>query len=341
MLCVVVLVCCLLPGRVDSNEAGLRDANLKVNKADVPSSAPAGLPAQPVQLQRYRQVSKQQALELLEQAQQPFVVEDVVRGGKDSDPWPLDHWTFNALIARFGSKVRNRRIDIGEPMFGDKGEFLGLYNPTAEEWAQLNRDLDESDKDARHIAWQLRNMSDSEQLQTLYVPPYFLPSVPGNTNVSKHNARETVFIALDAGEAREPHIDFSCASVWSAQLHGKKRWTLRAPDDPEGVMSQQLGTQLDPHQQPVPPFEATLVPGDLLVWFPGWTHHTTVLEGPSVALSAEFAVPPPLGLVQRHRNLFDRHVQQLDSFDCWQGLQQRVAQYVSNKSTKDPVHEEL
>ena len=57
-----------------------------------------------------------------------------------------------------------------------------------------------------------------------------------------------------------------------------------------------------------------LEPGDVLVWFPGWTHATQTLGTESVALSVEFAAPLPRAQVAEHAPLFRAHSAKFDSF---------------------------
>ena len=49
---------------------------------------------------------------------------------------------------------------------------------------------------------------------------------------------EYFFIGQRSGHGREPHIDYACEGVWSAQIRGRKRWRLQPPD--AGVMGFEL-----------------------------------------------------------------------------------------------------
>lgn len=51
------------------------------------------------------------------------------------------------------------------------------------------------------------------------------------------------------------------------------------------------------------------------MWHPGWTHGTEAIDGPSLALSKQFAAPASDALtVHRHRDLFERHSERYGSF---------------------------
>lgn len=170
--------------------------------------------------------------------------------------------------------MRNRHIERGEAMFGEDGEFLGRYEPTDEEWHAMLEEWERDSGDDAYISWQVANSTASRLLQQGYGAPYFLAPYPAS-NVSNSmpgganpNVTETLFVGLQRGEAREAHVDYTCESAWSAQLSGSKRWLLRAPSDPLGVLALDLegdgatATRVEEEVQ----WEAVLGPGDLLVW---------------------------------------------------------------------------
>ena len=110
---------------------------------------------------------------------------------------------------------------------------------------------------------------------------------------------------------REPHLDFSCNSTWSAQLKGRKRWRFLPPDT--GAVHRHVADAAEAAgAQPWPVdgvvgFEVTLDAGDIVVWGPGWTHGTNALQSESVALSMEFDAPRPTALLAAHRTLLEAH----------------------------------
>ena len=211
-----------------------------------------------------------------------------------------------------------------------------------------------------YISWQVRNASASALLQRDYTLPAFLQPFPASnvhanvgSGASDPNVTETLFIGTTTGESREPHVDYSCESTFSAQLSGVKLWRLRAPSDTKGVLygdfktatktkqnvREGLATSLSPssstsvssssqsRQQRRPAwrrgveYTTTLVPGDLIVWHPGWTHATEVLEAPSVSLSRLFSQPTPRSALSNYMAALQAHAEVHDSFtpcfDVW------------------------
>lgn len=113
---------------------------------------------------------------------------------------------------------------------------------------------------------------------------------------------------------REPHVDFSCNSVWSAQLRGRKLWRFLPPDS--GAVRRHLNTfegTMWPLRGSVG-FEVELYPGDIVIWGPGWTHGTSSQSPQSVALSVEFSDPKPTKYLEKHSALLHAHSQEFDSW---------------------------
>jgi hypothetical protein len=81
------------------------------------------------------------------------------------------------------------------------------------------------------------------------------------------------------------HFDMTCNLVMSTQLVGNKSWTLWAP--PWGGHPRR--GEVWPHAR----FEANLHAGDAIVFPPGWTHGTHIIDGPSVAVSQNILDAPP------------------------------------------------
>eukprot|EP00050_Salpingoeca_kvevrii_P020313 m.96968 g.96968 ORF g.96968 m.96968 type:complete len:168 (-) comp8810_c0_seq1:511-1014(-) len=143
----------------------------------------------------------------------------------------------------------------------------GYYNSSDPEWDFLRPD--ESEQDSTTIAWQIRNATVSNELRLNYSTPLFLGS-PGNAYVSARGAGETIFIAREKGAGREPHVDYSCFNVWSAQLVGRKRWRFRAPRASDGILWQDIvyhGATPEFELDSAPELEAILEPGDVVVWY--------------------------------------------------------------------------
>eukprot|EP00049_Salpingoeca_infusionum_P015715 m.307865 g.307865 ORF g.307865 m.307865 type:complete len:348 (-) comp15938_c0_seq1:253-1296(-) len=222
--------------------------------------------------------------------------------------WPATgNWTLASLRSRFGKQVHNRYPDRGEPIFDEDGNFVEYFNPTDSEWEDFLKQFEEEEQDNSYIAWQCRNETASKELQSMYWLPSVLEQVGLSHGhyVSRQGARETVFIGTATGEAREAHIDYSCSNVWSAQLQGLKRWYLWSPLSCAGLLSSESG--FDKCLATAKGLTTVLHPGDVIIWFAGWTHRTEILEAESVALSVEFDAPFPTTMLAEALPVFEQH----------------------------------
>lgn len=139
--------------------------------------------------------------------------------------------------------------------------------------------------------------------------------------------------------------------MWSAQLSGRKRWWLAPPDSVYGTLLADLeladereltsgclatarysaaatvrpvcmvspGARLRSRVPELPrsreTFQADLEPGDVIVWYAGWTHATAALDfDGGVAVSVEFARPPPLTYAQRFAPWLHAHARHFGSY---------------------------
>lgn len=91
------------------------------------------------------------------------------------------------------------------------------------------------------------------------------------------------------------HYDASSVHVYLAQLKGRKKAILFAPEDEQHVCNAEFGW-MDPENPRIDKFpnfhratawEAELVAGQLLIWGGRWSHHVRTLES-SVTVSYEF-----------------------------------------------------
>lgn len=131
----------------------------------------------------------------------------------------------------------------------------------------------------------------------------------------QHNHNPTRYMHPPPKKGREPHVDFSCSSVWSAQLRGRKLWRFLPPDS--GAVRRHLSTTRTQTRWPLPGavgLEVVLEPGDIVAWGPGWTHGTSSKSAESVALSVEFADPTPTTYLETHGTLLRAHSQEFQSW---------------------------
>ena len=134
-----------------------------------------------------------------------------------------------------------------------------------------------------HISWLVLNETISAELRSEYSLPGFISPEDGVAA-----GPEYFFIGQRPGHGREPHIDYSCENIWSAQIVGRKRWRLLPPDG--GVLAAEVvaagaAARDECGAVSTAGYEAVLEPGDILVWYPGWTHGTAAVDGASLALS--------------------------------------------------------
>lgn len=99
-----------------------------------------------------------------------------------------------------------------------------------------------------------------------------------------------VFFIGSEGTGVTPHLDEDCSTFLSFQISGIKQWSFSRPviTDGELVWSE--------------PWGAVTYPGDIVVWYSSWKHHTEVLKGCSIGVSATFAHPAPESY---HRELLE------------------------------------
>ena len=232
----------------------------------------------------------------------PLVVRGAARG------WPgMRLWSSLAsLKASFGEQIQNRMPDAGEPMFGDDGEFIGRFD------GELQADRTEEEEEAetkRHISWLVLNETASAQLKQGYGSNSFL------STEDTLSGPEYFFIGRANGQGREPHIDYDCASTWSAQIQGRKRWRLWPPDSGVlGLESSTSSSEGDAFDASTPGFEAVLEPGDLIIWHAGWTHATDSLAAENVAMSKQFTHPAPTEMFRTYARQFRAHTAKFNSF---------------------------
>ena len=176
--------------------------------------------------------------------------------------------------------------------------------------------------EGEHVSWLVLNETASAALKRSYGG--FGALTPAATLAGP----EYFFIAQAAGQGREPHIDYVCASTWSAQIQGTKRWRLWPPD--QGVMGRESRVPADPGAarpgldgalEATSAFlETVLRPGDVILWHPGWTHATHSFDGDSVALSKQFAEPTPAEMFEQYAERFEVHNRRYESFaECCGG----------------------
>lgn len=155
------------------------------------------------------------------------------------------------------------------------------------------------------------NNTISASLRKEYDQPAFLRR---SRNSDPDLGPEYFFVAQQPSDGREPHIDYACESVWSAQISGEKRWRLLPPDagvldrDLGGIGGQGGGTTA------ARGLEAVLRPGDVLVFYPGWTHGTETLSKKSLSMSKQFSDPSSPEMFRQYRDQLRAHSNKFNSF---------------------------
>ena len=138
-----------------------------------------------------------------------FAGKPVVVRGAAAD-WPaLKGWSLASLRDRFGSSVRNRVPDVGEPLFNEHGEVVARYDPAVH---------GESSADpSAHIQWQVRNSSISLELQHDYDTPAFLAGIQskGVFDSEHGNAPISQSVPASHGIHRRPRVHLHRAGTES------------------------------------------------------------------------------------------------------------------------------
>ena len=90
-------------------------------------------------------------------------------------------------------------------------------------------------------------------------------------------------------------------------------------------------------------FETVLHPGDVIVWYAGWSHATEAIDAPSLALSVEFALPPPRAYIAKYREVFEQHSSAIKSYgSCLAKWESDWAIFTAmNLVDAKPAHEDL
>ena len=268
------------------------------------------------EIERVSSLTPQQFLCRFALAGRPFILE----GG--ASKWPAMHrWTLAWFQEQFGDAVRNRQIRPGEAVFDEDGSNQGVYEPASAE-LPLQTATGE-----HYISWLVTDEAIAAVLRSDYEIPAFLEGLQRHGEyVSEGQGKEYLFIGQASAQGREPHVDYSCNNVWSAQLQGRKIWRFLPPNATSGVLFPEAHDVPRSSLQQEDQLVGTLLPGDIVVWYPGWTHATETLDDTSVALSVEFAVPPPIDMLRQNRAVFLEHGRRYGSFSpCEQQWGNRFA----------------
>ena len=94
------------------------------------------------------------------------------------------------------------------------------------------------------------------------------------------------FLGQKEGQGREKHIDYSCNSTWSAQLNGRKIWRLFSPSHAQSVLRMETNFHIEGDEGEA--YETLLLPGEIIVWYPGWSHATYSIDEVNTAMSGEY-----------------------------------------------------
>ena len=90
-------------------------------------------------------------------------------------------------------------------------------------------------------------------------------------------------------------------------------------------------------------FETVLHPGDVIVWYAGWSHGTEAIDAPSLALSIEFALPPPRAYIAKYREVLELHSRAIKSYgSCFAKWESDWAVFTAkNLITTKTKHDDL
>ena len=62
-------------------------------------------------------------------------------------------------------------------------------------------------------------------------------------------------------------------------------------------------------------YEFVLFPGEVLVWYPGWSHETFSIDDDNTALSMEFRLPVPIKFYEYYDDAFRLHSKKYNSYN--------------------------
>ena len=121
----------------------------------------------------------------------------------------MNKWSMQYFREIFGDQVQNRQIKEGEAIFGDRGEFLGLFNSSASS-SEGGGAAYEGGGGVRETSlpltsWLVDDPETSRILRHDYTIPACL-SFGGLNHIE--SGPEYFFIASEHGAGRAPHIDY-------------------------------------------------------------------------------------------------------------------------------------
>ena len=164
-------------------------------------------------------------------------------------------------------------------------------------------------RERMHVSWLNRNPRISNVLKQSYELPYFFRGLAEYAsgecvsfafycpvsfllissnflNFSNTHCLRYFFLGQQETQGREKHIDYSCNSTWSAQLNGRKIWRLFSPSHPQSVLLEESGA--DNQGDDGEAYETLLMPGEIIVWYPGWSHSTYAVDEVNTAMSGAY-----------------------------------------------------
>lgn len=252
----------------------------------------------------------------------------VIDGIHDWDSTNVQLWTATSLNKLFPNEVNNRQSAEGEELFDASGKYMSREDRNVEVDGTGNSI--ESNKNSKellkqilekaqekvwtqreHISWLNLNKDVSEVLKESYRSPYFF------RGLAEYSSGEYFFLGQRGRQGREKHIDYTCNSTWSVQLNGRKIWRLYSPSHPLSQLRTETEgfTDFDHSAHPATAYETLLKPGEIIVWFPGWSHETFAVDEINSAMSSEFRLPPPTLYFEKYDKLFRAHGKEYQSFD--------------------------
>jgi len=263
----------------------------------------------------------------------------VVTGSIDQWDWgEIGTWTSEGLRGKFPGHVHARYPVPGEEKYAPGGKLIGFYSSSEVEEMRpnLEAETERAFREGGHISWLNRDPEVSAYLQSSYDLPHFLKGL------GEAEGEYDPYFSLGqrSGQGRDVHMDHTCNNTFSAQLIGRTIWRLYSPSHPKSNIHRELnsnnvgaGTANDQNVNKYKSikdakkgkrgtesfrptaYEFILYPGEVLVWYPGWSHETFSIDDVNTALSIDFRLPVPKKYLDYYNDVFQAHSEKFDSFN--------------------------
>ena len=167
---------------------------------------------------------------------------------------------------------------------------------------------------------------DQEAIRKHYSVPYFFK--PPDYDLANITLDTELFFFGEKGAKGFPmHLDTGCHQYWVPHFKGSKKWEMQPIVDRETAISQKR----DPRWQ-FPILEATVNPGDILVFYSGWVHKTEYpKDEETVSFTMYIHRPMPKMYLEEYRHALVSRKEYSTCLDRWFSPDSMVGRRLARK----------